>query len=82
MLVLRPLSSALAAVVLWLGGCSSPAPFTATQAPGMAPDSVSTTAGAAQAGSPLQVVAEFTDPQLVAVAVAPGGEIFACFGAA
>ena len=45
----------------------------------MATDSVSTTAGAAQAGSPLQVVAEFTDPQLVAVAVAPGGEIFACF---
>ena len=65
---------------LLLSSCASPAgkPEAATVA--ITPtDSVATRAGVAPAGSPLQVVAEFTDPQMVGVAVAPGGEIFACF---
>jgi hypothetical protein len=33
----------------------------------------------APANSPLQVVAAFTGPQMVGVAVAPGGKVFACF---
>ena len=55
-------------VGLLLAGCSSPA--AKTESP--------VTAGTAPAPSPLQVVAEFTDPQMVGVAVA-GGKTFACF---
>ena len=65
---------------LLLSGCSSPAgQAETTAATGAGADSTATNSGAAPAGSPLQVVAEFTDPQMVGVAVAPGGEIFACF---
>ncbi len=69
----------VAALGLLLGGCNSggtahadrprgtiPADSTATHVPASAP-----------AGSPLTVVAEFTDPQVTGVAVAPGGKVFA-----
>ena len=68
-----------AAVGLLAVGCSSPTGKTESAATGPAADSASTRADTAAANSPLQVVAEFTDPQMVAVAVAPGGEMFACF---
>lgn len=38
-----------------------------------------TTAAAAAANSPLQVVAEFKEPQIVGVAVAPGGRVFGVY---
>ena len=70
----------LATSGLLLGGCSSPvrnnADAAATPA---AADPTSSSSGATPAGSPLQVVAEFNDPQMVGVAVEPGGKIFACF---
>ncbi|MBD2767555.1 hypothetical protein IC235_06585 [Hymenobacter sp. BT664] len=69
----------LAATGLWLGSCSSP--NGTGQRPGSAasPDSTAAPASAAPTSSPLQVVAEFTDPQMVGVAVAPGGKVLACF---
>lgn len=67
-----------AATGLLLASCSSPSGKTETAATGTA-DSTSASADTAAANSPLQVVAEFTDPQMVGVAVAPGGEMFACF---
>ena len=74
--------AAIAGTALSLGSCSGPTASTAsTDRPvaGARADTAATPAAGAVAGSPLQVVAEFTDPQLVAVAVAPGGEMFACF---
>ena len=68
-----------AAAGLLLASCSSPTSKTETVATGPAADSTSSSANMASGNSPLQVVAEFTDPQMVAVAVAPGGEMFACF---
>ena len=62
-------SVALLATSQVLSSCSSPADNAGRSAP----------AAAAPTGSPLQVVAEFTDPQMVGVAVAPGGKIVACF---
>ena len=62
-------SVALLAISQVLSSCSSPAGNADRSAP----------AAAAPTGSPLQVVAEFTDPQMVGVAVAPGGKIIACF---
>ena len=59
-----------------LSGCSSPASNVDHSATTASADS---TATAASTGAPLQVVAEFTDPQMVGVAVAPGGKILACF---
>jgi sugar lactone lactonase YvrE len=70
----------LLAAALLLASCSSPAsqPETATSAAAAgSPASAANTA--APADSPLQVVAEFNDPQMVGVAVEPGGKIFACF---
>jgi sugar lactone lactonase YvrE len=64
----------VAATGLFLSGCSSPSNQTQRPADAVAADS-----SAAPANSPLQVVAEFTDPQMVGVAVAPGGKVFACF---
>ncbi|WP_216688166.1 L-dopachrome tautomerase-related protein [Hymenobacter siberiensis] len=68
-----------AAAGLLLAGCSAPSGKADTAAIGSAPDATGTSADTAATNSPLQVVAEFTDPQMVGVAVAPGGEIFACF---
>ena len=68
-----------AAAGLLLAGCSSPSGKADTAATGSATNATSPSADTAATNSPLQVVAEFTDPQMVAVAVAPGGEIFACF---
>ncbi|WP_201985644.1 SMP-30/gluconolactonase/LRE family protein [Hymenobacter rubidus] len=69
----------VAATGLVLGGCSSPT-TPAEKAVGTAPvDSAATHTATAPANSPLQVVAEFNDPQMVGVAVAPGGQVFACF---
>ncbi|GAB3852311.1 L-dopachrome tautomerase-related protein [Hymenobacter terrigena] len=68
-----------AAAGLLLAGCSSPSGKTETAATGTAANSNSASTDTAAAHSPLQVVAEFTDPQMVGVAVAPGGEMFACF---
>jgi sugar lactone lactonase YvrE len=84
MLLLRPLPIGWSAVVatMLLGACSAPTSNTETAATNTAPaDSSATNSGnpAAPANSPLQVVAEFNDPQMVGVAVAPGGQVFACF---
>lgn len=68
-----------AAAGLLLAGCSSPSGKADSATTGSAADTTSTSADTAATNSPLQVVAEFTDPQMVGVAVAPGGEIFACF---
>ncbi|MBH8568474.1 hypothetical protein KB206_06255 [Microvirga sp. STS02] len=68
-----------AAAGLLLAGCSSPSGKTERAATGTAADSTNASTDTAAANSPLQVVAEFTDPQMVGVAVAPGGEMFACF---
>ena len=68
----------VAATGLLLSSCSSPS--NQTQRPtDAATGSSGAAASAAPANSPLQVVAEFTDPQLVGVAVAPGGKVLACF---
>ena len=70
----------LAATGLLLGSCSSPASRPDSAAVSAAPDSGATaTNPVGPANSPLQVVAEFTAPQMVGVAVEPGGKIFACF---
>ena len=69
----------LAATGLLLGSCSSPNSDIKSNAVAAGPDPTATTSGAAPGNSPLQVVAEFTGPQMVGVAVAPGGKIFACF---
>ena len=60
-----------------LGGCSSPNATNDTHSIAVAagPDSAATDPLDAR----LQVVAEFTEPQMVGVAVAPGGKLFACF---
>ncbi len=76
------LSFSTAVAALLLGACSSPTSNTGEPTAATAPaDSAATgTANpAAPANSPLQVVAEFNDPQMVGVAVAPGGQVFACF---
>jgi sugar lactone lactonase YvrE len=65
-----------------LGACSSPTSKTEGSATNTAPADSSAANSAnptAPANSPLQVVAEFNDPQMVGVAVAPGGQVFACF---
>ena len=70
----------LAATGLLLGSCSSPAGNAgSTEAPAAADSTAIAANPTAPANSPLQVVAEFTDPQMVGVAVVPGGKIFACF---
>lgn len=65
---------------LLLDGCSTPASNNVTTT-GTPADSavVQSSTFAASANSPLQVVAEFNDPQMVGVAVVPGGQVFACF---
>ena len=68
----------VAATGLLLSSCSSPSSQTQRPADAAADSSAASTS-AAPVNSPLQVVAEFTDPQLVGVAVAPGGKVFACF---
>ena len=78
MLFLRSFASVLAVTGLLLSSCSSRQGKLEASTT-TAGDSTAVRTGAAPAGSPLQVVAEFTDPQLVAVAVAPGGAMFACF---
>ncbi|MDO7844914.1 L-dopachrome tautomerase-related protein [Hymenobacter sp. M29] len=76
-------SAAALAVAGLLSGCSSPsnnADTAATADSSVATDAARAgTAAGAPANSPLQVVAEFNDPQMVGVAVAPGGQVFACF---
>ncbi|RSK46344.1 SMP-30/gluconolactonase/LRE family protein [Hymenobacter perfusus] len=69
----------LAAVVL-TQACSSPS-TPATDATGTAAttDSAQTAAPVAPANSPLQVVAQFREPQMVGVAVLPDGRVFADF---
>ena len=70
----------LAATGLLLGSCSSPASRPDSAAVSAAPDSgAAATNPVGPANSPLQVVAEFIAPQMVGVAVEPGGKIFACF---
>ncbi|WP_460622762.1 SMP-30/gluconolactonase/LRE family protein [Hymenobacter tenuis] len=60
-----------------LAACSSPAPST-DGATSTATDSTATTP-VAPANSPLQVVAQFREPQMVGVAVLPDGRVFADF---
>ncbi|MDO7850593.1 SMP-30/gluconolactonase/LRE family protein [Hymenobacter convexus] len=75
-------AAALAAASL-LGSCSSPSGNADTAANGAAgaatADSSTANSAVTPTNSPLQVVAEFNDPQMVGVAVAPGGQVFACF---
>jgi sugar lactone lactonase YvrE len=68
----------LAATTL-LSACSSPTNKTESTGATAAADSTNTGSPGAPANSPLQVVAEFNDPQMVGVAVTPGGKTFACF---
>ena len=82
MLLTRSTTAAtpLLAAALLLASCSSPASQPETATSPIAAGSPATAADpAASANSPLQVVAEFNDPQMVGVAVEPGGKIFACF---
>jgi sugar lactone lactonase YvrE len=58
--------------------CSSPSGSGATTA-GSNTDSAGTAQSGAPANSPLQVVAEFREPQIVGVAVAPDGRVFGVF---
>ncbi|WP_426061385.1 SMP-30/gluconolactonase/LRE family protein [Hymenobacter sp. B1770] len=69
----------LAAASMTLGSCSSPNNNSQSIAVAAGPDSTDARFDKAPANSPLQVVAEFTGPQMVGVAVAPGGQVFACF---
>ncbi|MBF9238687.1 hypothetical protein I2I05_14880 [Hymenobacter sp. BT683] len=69
----------LAAASLGLGSCSSPNKDSESIAVSAGPDSTATGLDDVPANSPLQVVAEFAGPQMVGVAVAPGGQVFACF---
>ena len=72
--------TSLLAAALLLASCSSPARQPeAAASPAAAGSATTAAAPAAPANSPLQVVAEFNDPQMVGVAVEPGGKIFACF---
>jgi sugar lactone lactonase YvrE len=74
----QPLALALCfASAAGFGACSSPAPSTTGGAPAV-PDSTTTTP-VAPANSPLRVVAQFREPQMVGVAVLPDGRIFADF---
>ena len=76
----RTFLATAAAGGLLLSACSSPSGSSdATTSPASATDSTGTSANAAPTNSPLQVVAEFNAPQMVGVAVAPGGAMFACF---
>ncbi|MBD2723338.1 SMP-30/gluconolactonase/LRE family protein [Hymenobacter armeniacus] len=75
----HPLSLSAALAAALLGGCSSPDSNSGTAATSAASDTTATTGSATPGNSPLQVVAEFNDPQMVGVAVAPGGQVFACF---
>ena len=72
------LSVALATAGL-LGSCSAPGNKPDADATAAASDTTATASTAAPANSPLQVVAEFNDPQMVGVAVTPSGQVFACF---
>ncbi len=68
-----------AALGVLMGSCSSPAGKAENASTTAAAPDSATAGSKAPANSPLQVVAEFNDPQLVGVAVAPGGQVFACF---
>lgn len=64
-----------------LAGCSSPSTPAADRPAGTIPANspAAHVPAAAPAGSPLEVIAQFPDPQMVGVAVVPGGKIFAVF---
>ncbi|MCA8833081.1 SMP-30/gluconolactonase/LRE family protein [Hymenobacter pini] len=59
--------------------CSSPTESGSNSAPTAAADTSATAAPKAAANSPLQVVAQFREPQMVGVAVLPDGRVFADF---
>ncbi|HEX8329497.1 MAG TPA: L-dopachrome tautomerase-related protein [Hymenobacter sp.] len=78
--LLFPRAIALAAAAgLLLSSCSSPSGSSDVSGTAAVADSTKAAGAGPAANSPLQVVAEFTDPQMVGVAVAPGGKVFACF---
>ncbi|SHL42700.1 SMP-30/gluconolactonase/LRE family protein [Hymenobacter psychrotolerans] len=62
-----------------LAACSSPSTPAATEAGSGSAADTTAAAPAAPANSPLQVVAQFREPQMVGVAVLPDGRIFADF---
>ena len=66
---------------LSLAGCSSPGTPDAGRSTGTIPANspAAHVPAPAPAGSPLEVVAQFPDPQMVGVAVVPGGKVFAVF---
>ncbi|PJJ53228.1 SMP-30/gluconolactonase/LRE family protein [Hymenobacter chitinivorans] len=76
--LLRPSSCALLVACLTVS-CSSPSQPAGSSGPAAAADSTAINGPAAPANSPLQVVAEFREPQIVGVAVLPDGRVFGDF---
>ena len=77
--VLRSATSLYTGLLLLgaMASCSSPTSESASRSTDS--DSTATSQTAAPANSPLQVVAEFREPQIVGVAVAPDGRVFGVF---
>ncbi|MET4105687.1 L-dopachrome tautomerase-related protein [Hymenobacter sp. UYP22] len=71
-------NSGFVATVLLAQACNSPSSQTASTSE-TPTDSTQTAAPVAPANSPLQVVAQFREPQMVGVAVLPDGRVFADF---
>ncbi|RSK37333.1 SMP-30/gluconolactonase/LRE family protein [Hymenobacter metallilatus] len=69
------------AVSIFFHSCNSPSSQTTSTAGGPAAttDSTQTAGPVAPANSPLQIVAQFREPQMVGVAVLPDGRVFADF---
>ncbi|UOQ53723.1 SMP-30/gluconolactonase/LRE family protein [Hymenobacter cellulosivorans] len=75
---LRPWSCTLLLATL-AASCSSPSASDGSSTNATATDSTATGTVATPANSPLQVVAEFREPQIVGVAVLPDGRVFGDF---
>ncbi|MCB2376546.1 major royal jelly family protein [Hymenobacter sp. BT635] len=75
----RPAAYALALTLSATVGCSSPDTSASGAAASSSSDSTATNGPAAPTDSPLQVVAEFREPQIVGVAVLPDGRMFGDF---
>ncbi|WP_019948276.1 SMP-30/gluconolactonase/LRE family protein [Hymenobacter aerophilus] len=76
-----PARAAVLLVLGCLGACSGPSsgPTAGTDSGAPSTDSLGTSAPVAPANSPLQVVAQFREPQIVGVAVLPDGRVFGDF---
>ncbi|MBX0291521.1 SMP-30/gluconolactonase/LRE family protein [Hymenobacter sp. HSC-4F20] len=76
-----PLRYASLLAGVWLSACSSPSssPTNHAATTTNSADSTAASAPVAPANSPLQVVAQFREPQIVGVAVTPDGRVFGDF---